>query len=202
MTGEWVNLVNTFAFFAPPVPGLANSASVTHYQVSLVNQAPGGFGLSQLRHEAPRRFRVTGDGIDDGAFLILYSPNTADIASAPAPGQPPTTVPNAGANPFNFVLPLYAGQDAQGDEIWETAAEMEPLFLLSLLNGGPASAAAVTAFFDPFNPMFFNATGYVMTTTDLMQPTVNNWYFLQVVNFTAGGGIGIGTGGWQRLTIQ
>lgn len=199
MVAFWQSQVNNFIPFIAPT-NLRQAAAEVHYQVSLVNHAPNGFGLTQIRREAPRRFRLSGEGFLDGAFALIYAPSTADIASAPSAGSPPTTTPNAGANPFFFLLPIYPGRDGQGALIWETAAELDSTLMLALLNGATANPVAVTAFFDPLNLMFFNATGYVMSTTDLMQPTVNNWYYAQGVNFTATGPQ-VSTGSWQRLTI-
>lgn len=201
---NWADLVASqlfFSFLAPPTD-VSPAASVALYQLSLDNHAPGGFGLDQLRHEVPRRFRLSGDGIEDGALLLLFAPTAADIASAPAPGQAPTTTANFGANSVRFVLPLYPGRDEDGALVWETAEELDPLLLLSLVNGAPASSVAVTAFTDPGNAIFFDAQGnYTLLTQDLMQPTVNNWHYLQVVNRTASG-FAFSAGSWQRLTLQ
>jgi hypothetical protein len=77
---------------------------------------------------------------------------------------------------------------------------MAPDWLLFLMNGGTVSPWAVTAFTDPTNLAFFTLPKFTLQTTDLMQPTVNNWYFVVVENVTPGGTVS-STGVWQRITI-
>lgn len=201
LTVNWADLITGFTFLNP-----VNSAtvpqqiSVVHYQKSLVNWAPGGFGLTQLRHETPRRLRVAGSGIVNDAFLLLWPPSAVDVATATTT-TPPTTVPTPANNPWLLALPIFPAFDGVS-VTWETAAELEPLYLLALMNGGPANPQAVTAFFTPLATQWFGGpTGYRLDGTDLIQPALWSWYFVQVANKTATG-LQISTGSWQRLTVQ
>ncbi len=181
-------------------PGSLNSASLALFELSLVNHAPGGFGVTQLRHEAPRRFQVEGDGIRDGAFLRIFPPTTADILSALGPGQPPTNIPNTTSHPFNFLLPIYPARNAADEVVWETAVEMAPDLLLFFMNGGVASTWAVTAITNPNNPGFRTGLNWTLQTTDLMLPNVTNFHYVQVENVTSGG-VQVSPGSWQRITV-
>ena len=200
ITTFWANQVNALLPFMNNPVTIRQIASEVQYQLSLVNHAPNGFGLTQLRREAPRRFRVSGDGILDGAFLWLYGANPSDVVN-----QPPTSTPSPATNPINFALPIYPGRDGQGNLIWETNAELDSNLMLALLNGLGASSNASLAFLAPSLPTFISTTGgqnqYLIINNDLMQPMINNWYYVQVVNFTSTG-LTVGNGGWQRLTIE
>jgi|CXWL01.1.fsa_nt_gi hypothetical protein len=205
-TQNWANLITAGTFFPAAVGGIVapHQLSTIHYQKSLVNWVPGGFGLAQLRHEAPRRFRITGPGIGDGAFLVILEPIAADIATVPAgSGSPPTTTPTAATNPLILILPLHPTFDGTA-VAWETAEEMEPLLVLALMNGGTANPVAVTAFLNPFDSTLIGPSApfsYLIDGTNLMDPVRFNWHFVQIANATPTG-FQFSAGSWQRLMLQ
>lgn len=215
-TLNWADMIPGPGFnlvFANTLPfiDVTPQTSAVHYQLSLVNRVlggggvPAGFGLATLRHEVPRRLRVTGTGIQEGAFLVIYPPSPTDIAAATTT-TPPPTVPNAATNPFVMALPIYPSVDPltpTGPVIWQTADELDPVTLLAFLNGGPGNGAVVNAFLDPLNLSLFQLSppDYQVNVTDVFKPLQSNWYFVQVVNNTSTG-FQFSAGSWQRLTIQ
>lgn len=196
------DLIDTgaFLFNVGPDLNLFPQQTVAYFQMSLSRWTPQ-FGLTNLHHEAPRRLAVTGAGIADGAFLVLTPPTTADIAA----GSPPPTTPATSV--WSLFLPLFPRQTATGTE-WETAVEMEPIYLLALMNGGPWNAPVVNAFLVPDDlamwvvmPPLVPQPTYSMLVNDVFQPRVWNWHFVQVANQTPTG-LQLSPGSWQRLTIQ
>ena len=51
----------------------------------------GDYGIDQLRHEAPRRFRVRGTGILPGAKLVVHVPDPGPGYAGPPPSASPTS---------------------------------------------------------------------------------------------------------------
>jgi hypothetical protein len=104
------------------------------------------FGISAMRHEPPRRFRVTGDGLRTGARLVLV------LA---------TYVP---ADPYHLlILDLVPTQHQSGGrQIWESVQELDPHFTLALLNGGPfrPEVADILARSSLANPALLNPSLY------------------------------------------
>jgi hypothetical protein len=76
----------------------------------------GSFGLAAPRHEAPRRFCVTGDNIRLGAKVRILLPNSTREVIA---DLHPTT------------------RLSSGRRVWETTVEVAPLMLYALMCGGP-----------------------------------------------------------------
>lgn len=196
------DLIGTEVFLPDPTTNvnLLPQQTVAYFQMSLRRWAPE-FGLAELRHETPRRFAVSGPGIQDGAFLVLTPPTPADIAS----GSPPTTTP--AANPWSLTLPVYPRMGLTGTE-WETAAELEPLYLLALMNGGPWNSPVVSALLSPEDesqwilvPPAVSQRTYAMLVNDVFRPRLGNWHFVQVANQTPTG-LQLSPGSWQRLTLQ
>lgn len=114
------------------------------YQQALINKAPQ-FGLTAMRHEAPRRFAVMGRDIRPGAVLELR--HATDPALEP------------------FVLELFpTNRFASGRQRWETAAEASPLLTYTLLLGGPNAPDVQNALFgrvsEPPPPSAFNPVGW------------------------------------------
>jgi hypothetical protein len=72
-----------------------------------------------LRHDAPRRLQVTGDGIQQGARMRLVLPQGNKTIEMPVF---PT-------------MTFFAGK-----RVWETAVEFDPMSLYTLMLGGPADA--------------------------------------------------------------
>ncbi|MDX1999968.1 MAG: hypothetical protein SF066_19805 [Thermoanaerobaculia bacterium] len=196
------DLIASEAFLQSLTPNvnLLPQQTVAYYQMSLMTWAPQ-FGLTNLRHETPRRFAVSGPGIQEGAFLVLTPPTPADIAS----GSPPTTTP--AVSPWSLILPVFPRTGPTGTE-WESAAEMEPLYLLALMNGGPWNGPVVNALLTPdnqsqwiLNPPVVPQRTYAMLVNDVFRPNQWNWHFVQVANQTPTG-LQLSPGSWQRLTIQ
>ena len=82
------------------------------------------YGIPVMRHEPPRRFRVTGDGIRPGARMALVMQTY----------QP--------ADPYHLlVMDLVPTQHFSGGRrVWETVQELDAHQTLALLNGGPFRA--------------------------------------------------------------
>lgn len=186
--GNWIPVPSggDFAWNSPNgLPTPLNLHAIRLFQHGLLQA--GGFGLPALRHDAPRRFRVAGLGIQHGARLIV---NTPDDPAAPVPNP---------AGPLGQMitraisLPIHpTGQTtAGGAPIWETAVELDPRTYYRLMLGGPFAPGITSANTDfnstipePPPPGFFDAATY-------------NWHFVQVQN----PGSAPTDLGWQRLTI-
>ncbi len=152
--------------------------------------AQNGFGLSSLHHAAPRRLRVAGKRIRDGATLILLQ--HADALATGGPNQFATR---------EIVLPLYATDQktAENLPIWETVLELEPIVYYSWMLGGPEAPGVEDALTD------YLFTKFNLVDPNLDQPPVGsfdplNWNLLYVqVKNTDGG---TGDGGWQPLFVD
>ncbi len=112
-----------------PVPEPPSLRLLRILQHGLRQDGPS-LGLKNLRHEAPRRFRVAGRGIRPGARLVLFVPNDP---SGPPPYRSLTkTIP--------MEIPIFATDDKHGDlPVWESAIEIEPTVLYMLMLGGPSA---------------------------------------------------------------
>jgi hypothetical protein len=178
---------------------LFNNKSVIWFQVSLLEHAASAsvpsFGLTGYRHDAPRRLRVRADDVKQGAWLRLYAPIRGDITTA-TKTTPPTTVPNPGRNPTAFEMPLHPAIDANGSLVWETAEELDTLQMFAMLNGGPNNPTVALALQNPNHQAFQQ-----QFSTDLMQPLLWNWWYVEVVNDRADSSK-TASGGWQRLTVD
>jgi hypothetical protein len=141
-------------------------------QQTLQNAVIGQFGVPSLRHEPPRRFRITGNNIRPGAKLKLEM----------AKGGPPTNPPETEA----LEMDLYPVQLSHGLLAWETLVELDPLHTFALLNGGyfAPSVADVLMRAD---------------STPTLDPTTWNFYRITVENED---GTSATNPTWQRLTIQ
>lgn len=103
---------------------------IRHLQYAQTQDAQGAFGLTALRHDAPRRLRVAAFGMQHGAKLILGVWPTA---------QPQTTSPATLAS-RSLEIPLYAtgeADEATSAPIWESAIELDKMQYLLLMAGGP-----------------------------------------------------------------
>jgi hypothetical protein len=180
---------NGFLFNDPVHPGLEPSSlkSVRLLQRALLQFAPSGFGLAQMRHEAPRRFAVTGDNIRLGARLQFRIPAPTTPGLAP----PYANVP---ANTTLVEMNLYPTKPlVNGQQVWETAAEADPLLVYTLLCGGPAATGVAAAVNTPH--LVTETTSYAPGTFD---PVSWNQFHVTVVNEdnTAS------AGSWQTLMLQ
>lgn len=147
-----------------------------------------GFGLTELRHEAPRRFVVAGWNIKQGAFLHLYVPDTnqqPNLASPPE-GNIPTVL---------FKLPLYpTGQTlADGRRVWQTAVEIDPYWLYVLMLGG-RNARGMSNIKSP--SILLNMSE--PPASNPFAPQLFNYHYVRVRNPDGQ----TSHDGWQRLTVQ
>ncbi|MCH9649946.1 MAG: hypothetical protein K0U98_17045 [Deltaproteobacteria bacterium] len=165
------------------------------YQNALINDAPGGFGLCTVRHEAPRRFRVSGKGIRHGAKLHLFVQDDASL------GAPKTNlrVDDDGQVPtLRLELPIHPTDrfSVDGTRIWETAAEMEALIYYRLMAGIPSAPAGVL---DDINALDFGfQIPFELQPVGTWKPVTWNNHWVRVVNTDGTQG----DGGWQQLTIE
>lgn len=105
------------------------------YQKALLADAvaENGFGLCQVRHEAPRRFRLKARGLRHGATLTLWVPAGLgmpdDMLGPEESGQ---------AAMRKLVLPLHpTAERVDGLPVWQTAVEADPRLVMRLLAGPP-----------------------------------------------------------------
>jgi hypothetical protein len=166
------------------------------------------YGVSNLRHEAPRRLRVRGDDIVTGAKLLLSVPWPV----LPYSGLPPSD-PSARATfpTLTLELPIYPTDDVLGGQtVWETAVELDPFWAYALMLGGPRaphtgnnglSAVQNTIDFAICSELPVNPCGSpglpsalpVLEPTDAVpfaspyDPDHWNWYKVQIRNPGAGG---------------
>lgn len=108
-------------------------------------QASNGlYGVTKLRHEAPRRIRVVGTGILMGATLELGIP---DAASGPGNTVPSQwhTLPNP---PMRTIeLPIHPRRVGT-QLVWETAAELDPMMAYQMMLGGPMAPGVASTITD------------------------------------------------------
>jgi hypothetical protein len=193
LLGNWDPLAatNPFNWDGGPLllPTPLSLKSVRLLQRGLLQFAPSGFGLPQLRHEAPRRFAVTGDNIRLGAKLQLRVP-------APStPGTPPpyTNIPG---NTTLIEMGLYPTNKFVGEKrVWETTVEADPLLTYSLLLGGPAATGVAAAVDSPYLLMPIEGTTFPAGTFD---PVTWNSFHVTVVNEDTTAS----PGAWLTLTLQ
>jgi hypothetical protein len=95
-------------------------------------------------------------------------------------------------------LPLYPTDDVFGMEalpVWETAVEIEPLYLYAFMLGGPVAQGVRNT----LGPTTVHAITEDPYPTGRFDPDASNWHYVEVVNPD---GISIGDGGWQRLRVE
>jgi DNA-binding beta-propeller fold protein YncE len=142
------------------------------------------FGLpASFRHEPPRRFAVSGDGILPGAFLVLEMP-----VGAPQTSATPPRILTMNLFPTDQT-------NAQGRRIWETTVEADETVTLALLNGGLFAPEVVSVLRGQY-PVA-NTTPPVAVPP--LQPQAWNAYRAVVVN--PNGQISTPTP-WTPLTVQ
>ncbi len=182
-----------------PVPGhgfsWANSnvdsppsvKSIRFLQHGLIVDGGGLYGVTALRHEAPRRLAVAGFGIEPGAVLKLHVPNSA---------TPPNPLgPLGQIRTIEFALPVHptASTLPDGRRVWQTAAEIDPLVLYTFMLGGPL-ARGVPATLDPLTVV----GALEPPAAGTYDPHGSNWHYVIVEN----PGPVPGDGGWQRLLVE
>ena len=145
--------------------------SLRTLQQSVVNA--GGMGVPAVRHEPPRRFRITGDNIRPGAKLLI------GIASGASPASFPVQV---------MTLDLYpTTHTSNARRIWETQVELDAMHTFALLNGGYWAP-------DVANVMLRT------NSAPSLQPALWNQYLVAVLN--EDGALGFNLSNWQVLKVQ
>lgn len=135
------------------------------------------FGVTTLSmHQPPRRFRVIGNDIRPGAYVLIGLPKGAPMSNPQYLRIPVFPTSRFATNPLN----------SQSQRIWESTLELDPLWTMALLNGGPEAPGVKN----------------VMTLSNvppLLQPVQWNAFDVRVVNEdgTFNGGFS-----WRSLTVQ
>ncbi len=174
----------------PSIPTARFPRAIRQFQYGLM-QATEDFGISDLRHDAPRRFRVAGRNILPGAKLCLISPDDPsgappDTANPPDPSK--TSELNVEIYPTGTTVDGTPG----GVPIWETAVELAPIVYLELMNGGGRAPGVLDALEDVLSLL---PEPPIAGTFD---PDAFGWHYVKVVNPDTG----TGTGGWSRLKME
>lgn len=180
-----------------PAFGGTHSHTVRVYQYGLVNDAPTpAWGVCGVRHEAPRRFRVSGKGLRHGAELHLFVQDDP-AAGPPDPALGPEDPGQVGMR--ELVLPLHptASVSAEGRPIFETAVEMEARLFLRLMAGRP-DQAVVPGTLVALNDIDFLLEVAPENQPGLFDPASWNLHYVRVVNEDGTAA----DGGWQPLTIE
>ncbi len=173
--------------FLGGTPVTSFNHAVRLFQYGLILDGQGSYGLTELRHEPPRRLRVAAWDLQPGALLRLHSP-WDPAAPVPDPlgtlNQMRTQVLEAALHPTDETT-------ADGRPIWETDVELDNFQLYRLMLGGPFAPGVQEASFDwqglvsePPPPGMFDPDRY-------------NWHWVEVVNPDGQ----TGTGGWQQLLL-
>ncbi|MCB1057892.1 MAG: hypothetical protein KDD11_20515, partial [Acidobacteria bacterium] len=179
---------------ATPQHGGAFSHTVRLLQNGLLQDAAavGGFGLPMIRHDAPRRFRVSGKNIRNGAHLeISYHCDTT------LPATPPVTTLRPGdpgqVKTCELNLPIYPTDLLSGDgtPVWETAVEAEHWLYYSLMLGGTNAPGVSAALADT------SVTIAEPPPVGMFNPLPWNWVYVRVLNQDGT----TGAAGWSRVTI-
>ena len=162
--------VARFTANVDPTPPAISLQSLRTLQDAVVGP---DFGVQTLRHEPPRRFRISGQNIRQGATLLL------GMASGGTPMSSPVQ---------SIEMPLYptAHRTQSGEIIWETTVEADPRITLALLNGGlwaPGVAETLQGQLPPSQPL---------------DPYAWNQFLVLVVNEDGS----FNTPGWQTLRVQ
>lgn len=168
MTGFWDNSFDTTSFYPHMV-------RLLQYGL-LQDGAPlGALGLTQLRHEAPRRVVVRGRQIQPGAEVHIFVPDD------------PSGPPNLALRPeqagqiatIQVELPLYrTGEIVEGLPVWQTAVEWAPLVLYKTMLGGDFAPGIQTTLNDtafavpePPNPGMFDPVNWGFVYVRVVNPS-------------------------------
>ncbi|MEZ5967183.1 MAG: hypothetical protein R3F56_25330 [Planctomycetota bacterium] len=207
MTTNWTSVVESVGGGTGPgvFPGVAGrkpESQSPHLATALLQSAvifeAGGnsallFGAKNpAGHEPPRRFRIAGQGFQHGARLRIYLPNLGETFFS-VPGVPPSSEPTTTTHQ-SFEMPIYpsAERTASNQPIWETAVEMPPEFVYSMMVG--------TAAFDAELELPGAVLGYpnLPAPFNSFKPARDNWVYPEVTN----PGAAPARGGWQRVRIE
>lgn len=165
---------------ATPTPPSLRTMRI--FQRALI--AAGGFGIGNLRHEAPRRFAVSGTDIRHGAKLVVFV--NADSNNPPLAST--TFTP--------LILPLHMTnrKNSSGHTIWETHVELDPFVTYVMLLGGFAGKGVQQT----IDRVFANTLLGETAPAGTFDPVNWNQHSIFVANED-------GTWGWgglQRLVLQ
>ena len=184
MTRNWIAAPSGDDFFVwdPPngEPEPISQLAIRVYQAALT----GIFGVDGLRHEMPRRWRVSGGGIRPGAFLEVT------MSTEPS-GPPPGTV-----NPAQLLVlrvPIFPSHEytPTNQRIWESTAELEPVGQMIYLCGGIAAPDVLNVF-----------NGLVPEgVPNALDPNGWNWVFVRCIN-EDGTVTPLSSGSWQRVRVE
>ncbi|MSR62733.1 MAG: hypothetical protein EXS08_09860 [Planctomycetes bacterium] len=182
-------LPTPFLWGGAPTPEPPFLKSIRMLQRGLVVDGQKRYGIKELRHEAPRRLAVAGNGILPGAVLRLFVPNSA---TPPSSTGPLTQIPT-----IEFRLPIHPTNEvlADGRRVWQTAAELEPAVIYEFMLGGPLAQGVPNA----INPVTVANLTELPYPAGMFSPHTSNWNYVKVLNPD---GVSEGDGGWQRLTLK
>ena len=189
------------------------------------------YGVPDLRHEAPRRFRVSGDFIERGARLRIYMPNQV-LPSGFNPSGPLSQVTDTTL----LEIPIYPTGEVDANNgnrpVWESAVEIAPYHAYVLMLGGyyaPGVADAIrSSVANTWNEHSFGGGAPLFNIpfpahTNILEPSPGtnfgdpgepanpfnpdaaNYYWVEVVNVDSNGtptAPGVGSPGWQRIVMM
>jgi YVTN family beta-propeller protein len=162
----WVHITK-FTAGVDPTAGAISLASLRALQDSVIGP---NFGVPSLRHEPPRKFRVTGDNIRLGASLMLGMLDKDN----------PETI-------HYLWMPIFPTRNvADRRIIWETEAEADAMVIMTLLNGGPWAPGVTEVLHGilppttPLDPLNWNTFLVAVMNEDKSINEVVQWQTLTV----------------------
>lgn len=203
LTGNWVpGSVGTPGAFvwshaSLPTPPSLHAIRLLQHALKTgtpVGGVPQDFGLPDLRHDAPRRFRVAGSYLQLGAVMSIRTPNAATPPNTTLPADPATT--------RLLRIPIHpSGEDVEGVPIWESAIELEPLHYYMMMVGGPLAQGVQPILDDLGSALTEPGPGsppWRATTVPAVDPLAFNWHYVTVQN----PGQPETVIGWQRIVLD
>jgi len=189
LTVNWIPLAQGGTFnwnhTDPAMPTPRFPRAIRQFQYGVI-QASADFGLTALRHDAPRRLRVSGDNILEGAKLHIYSP-------ADPSGAPPITASSPDpAKTSKLTFDLFATSASAAAPIWETAVELAPIRYYTMMNGGRNAPGVSDALLDVLSLL------PEPPPEGTFDPDAYNFHFIEVENPDGT----ITAGGWHPLTLS
>ncbi len=166
-TADLFNFITPDSAFNPTVDEVFLQLMRLYQYGLMKGTGAASYGVPRLRHEAPRRLRLSGDNLFVGAVLLIDVPNPPSGYAGPPPSQP---AGQASIPTIQLRLPLHptTSTDTSGRTIWETAVELEPIVAYQLMNGwlgAPGVSAAIQDVFD---------REYLGMTTAIQEPTTGS----------------------------
>ncbi len=143
------------------------------------------YGVHSLHHEAPRRIRIAGTNILTGARLQLGIPQVPNGYAGTSPLQ---WSQGTGTPLLRIVeLPIHP-RIVNGQTVWETAVEVDPMVAHMLMLGGPTAPGVAATITDVIMSEHTGSTPLVAEPLAApwaplpFAPDTWNWYRIQVVN--------------------